>query len=509
MGASAWLETTEVEVDPGTESAVEMRVRNTGAVMDEFSFSPVGMAQGWISVEPSIVSLFPGAEEGVQIHFRPPRLHTTLAGASPFAVKVVPREDPESTAVVEGTLHVTRSKSVASTWCPRPLAAGGSGRHTLVVRNTGNAALPIRLGGVDPKDQLRFDFNPSTVLVEPGTAQHARVQRAAPPRLLERRTPGRGRSSSSSTKRARTSPRSSPAPCCRSPCCRAGWARPSPASPPALVAFIALWFLLFKPAIEDTARDAVHDELAPIETALVASGITLPPTSVKGGTVPPPAPTTTTISPLGEPVRVPAVAGQPAVHRGRRGRRCYVTDLVLQNPDSNTGRITIAIDGQPVFDSALDFFRDLDRHLVAPLQVPAGSNLSPPSCAPGPRVGSARPPPPSAPSSSRTSAAETGRVGPGRRVSVRDASPATFPAPKAGFAPKAPVTGRRVQLSAPASATARGERRRGPEGGAGGSLEPAGLLHQHRGRSRRRLDRRPPRPCECRRRSPSARRSRR
>ena len=43
----------------------------------------------------------------MQIHFRPPRLHTTLAGASPFAVKVVPREDPESTAVVEGTLHVT------------------------------------------------------------------------------------------------------------------------------------------------------------------------------------------------------------------------------------------------------------------------------------------------------------------------------------------------------------------------------------------------------------------
>jgi hypothetical protein len=55
MGASAWLEVTEVEVDPGTEAAVEMRVRNTGPLMDEFSFAPVGMAQGWISVEPSIV----------------------------------------------------------------------------------------------------------------------------------------------------------------------------------------------------------------------------------------------------------------------------------------------------------------------------------------------------------------------------------------------------------------------------------------------------------------------
>src|SRR5215216_6007316 len=107
MGAAAWLEDTEVEVAPGVESEVELRVRNTGSVLDEFSFSPIGMAQGWISVEPPSVSLFPGAEEPVRVHFRPPRLHTTLAGASPFAVKVVPREDPESTAVVEGTIHVS------------------------------------------------------------------------------------------------------------------------------------------------------------------------------------------------------------------------------------------------------------------------------------------------------------------------------------------------------------------------------------------------------------------
>ena len=58
------------------------------------------------------------------------------------------------------------------------------------------------------------------------------------------------------------------------------------------------------------------------------------------------------------------------------GQTLFVTDLVLQNPDSNTGRITIAVDGQPVFDSALDFFRDLDRHFVSPLRVPAGSALT-------------------------------------------------------------------------------------------------------------------------------------
>ncbi len=374
MGASAWLETTEVEVDPGTESAVEMRVRNTGAVMDEFSFSPVGMAQGWISVEPSIVSLFPGAEEGVQIHFRPPRLHTTLAGASPFAVKVVPREDPESTAVVEGTLHVVPFEERGVDVVPATSRGRRVGRHTLVVRNTGNAPLPIRLGGVDPKDQLRFDFHPSSLLVEPGTAQHARVQvrprhgfwtgdaRTWPFQLIL-------------DEEGKDQPQIVAGAMLQEPLLPSWLGKAVAGVAAGLVAFFALWFLLLKPAVEDTANDAVQDELAPIETALAASGITLPPTSVKGGTVPPPAPTTTTISPLGEPVEFRLSLAIPQ-YTVPSGQTLYVTDLVMQNPDSNTGRITIAIDGQPVFDSSLDFFRDLDRHFVSPLLVPAGSNVT-------------------------------------------------------------------------------------------------------------------------------------
>ena len=373
MGASAWLEITEVEVDPGTESAVEMRVRNTGSVLDEFSFSPVGMAQGWISVEPSIVSLFPGAEEGVQIHFRPPRLHTTLAGASPFAVKVVPREDPESTSVVEGTLYVTPFDERGVDLVPATSRGRRVGTHELIVRNTGNSALPIRLGGVDPKDQLRFDFNPSTVLDEPGTAQHSRV------RVRPRRTFWTGDARTWPfqlilDEEGKDQPQIVGGAMMQEPLAPSWLGRAILGVAAGLVAFIALWFLLFKPAIEDTARDAVHDELAPIQTALVASGITLPPTSVKGGTVPPPAPTTTTISPLGDPVEFRLSLASPQ-YTVAPGQTLFVTDLVLQNPDSNTGRITIAIDGQPVFDSALDFFRDLDRHFVAPLRVPAGSNL--------------------------------------------------------------------------------------------------------------------------------------
>jgi len=374
MGASAWLEVTDIQVDPGTEAAVEMRLRNTGSVMDEFSFAPVGMAQGWISVEPSIVSLFPGAEEAVQIHFRPPRLFTTLAGASPFAVKVVPREDPESTSVVEGTLHVTAFDERGIDLVPTTSRGRRSGVHDLLVRNTGNAAIALRLGGVDPKDQLRFDFDPSTLLVEPGTAQHSRV------RVRPRQSFWRGESRTWPfqlilDEEGSEEPQIIPGAMLQEPLAPNWLGRAVVGGLASLVALLLFWFLVLKPTVEDTAEDAVRDELSPIETALVASGITLPPTTVEGGTVPPTAATTTTISPLGDPVAFRLSLSSPQ-YNVADGQTLFITDMVFQNPDSNTGRITVAIDNQPVFDSALDFFRDLDRQLVAPLEVPAGGVLT-------------------------------------------------------------------------------------------------------------------------------------
>ena len=373
MGAAAWLEDTEVAVAPGLESEVELRVRNTGSVLDEFSFAPIGMAQGWISIEPAVLSLFPGAEQGVRLHFRPPRLHTTLAGASPFAVKVVPREDPESTAVVEGTLVVAPFEERSVDLVPSTSRGRRAGTHGLIVHNTGNAPLVLQLAGTDEKNQLAFDFNPATLNIEPGTAQHTQVRIRPRPRFW------------------RGDPKTWPFHLVlieeeKEPQFVPGAMLQEPVLPPwlgkavagvvaAVLAFIAFWFLLAKPAIEDTARDAVQSELAPIQTALVAAGITLPPTTVKGAPPPPPSTTTTTISPLGDPVNFRLSLSSPT-YSVPTGQTLYLTDITLQNPDSNTGRITIAVDNQPIFDSALDFFRDLPNHYVAPIEVPAGSNLT-------------------------------------------------------------------------------------------------------------------------------------
>ncbi|MGZ6986917.1 MAG: hypothetical protein ACXVKP_18610, partial [Ilumatobacteraceae bacterium] len=53
-----------------------------------------------------------------------------------------------------------------------------------------------------------------------------------------------------------------------------------------------------------------------------------------------------------------------------------VTDMVLQNPNGDTGLVQIKRDGNILLQSALENFRDLDLHFVAPYMFNPGSKLT-------------------------------------------------------------------------------------------------------------------------------------
>ena len=69
MGASASFEQPTLAVEPGGQSEVQLRVRNTGGVVDSFTFEAVGVPEGWVTVAPAEVRLFPETEEFVAFHF--------------------------------------------------------------------------------------------------------------------------------------------------------------------------------------------------------------------------------------------------------------------------------------------------------------------------------------------------------------------------------------------------------------------------------------------------------
>src|SRR5439155_21565284 len=87
MGALASLAGGPVQVEPGSQATAEIRVRNTGSVVDLFTFEVLGDAKPWSTLEPATFSLFPGAEETARITFSPPRSSQVAAGQIPFAVR--------------------------------------------------------------------------------------------------------------------------------------------------------------------------------------------------------------------------------------------------------------------------------------------------------------------------------------------------------------------------------------------------------------------------------------
>jgi hypothetical protein len=374
MGASASLETAEVDVEPGGETSLELRVRNIGTAVDEFSFAPVGLAQGWISIEPPSVSLRPGAEQAVHVQLRPPRSYATAAGASPFAVKVVSHEDPENSVAVEGTVNVASFVERAIDLVPETARGRRSASFDLRIWNTGNAPAHVRLGAVDAKNQLRFTITPSTLTVDPGTAQRARITARPRSRFWS------GESRTWPVRIVIDEPEHEPIAvegAVLQEALAPSWLGWVALGVVAAIALAALgWFGLVKPAIDDEVAEQVRSQVAPIVTALNSAGITLPPTTVKGGTVPPtPAPTTVPVSPYGNPLDFRLSLSSPQF-TVPAGTTLSVTDIVFENPDGNTGQISLTRDGQPLLTETLDYFRSLPIHSVAPFVFRPGSQVA-------------------------------------------------------------------------------------------------------------------------------------
>lgn len=177
MRVSLWtsLEPASATVDPGGSTRVRLRLRNTGDVVDEYRFEPVGPVAPWTRVEPPSLRLFPGTTGTVELIFAPPRTPDAVAGPNPYAVRITPTEHPEATTVPEGNLTITPFTEVRAELVPPTVKGRFRGRPRLAVDNLGNTRLTASVSGSDNGDQLSYDLYPSNVQIEPGRAAFVRT----------------------------------------------------------------------------------------------------------------------------------------------------------------------------------------------------------------------------------------------------------------------------------------------------------------------------------------------
>ena len=383
MGASASLQTTSLAVAPGSEASLELRIRNTGHVVDVLSVEVVGEAAPFATVVPDRVSLFPSADAVVVVTFRPPMAAETPTGSVPFGLRVRSQEDAEGSVVEEGVLEVAPFLTVGVELVPRTSAGRKKAEHELAIDNQGTRPVAVEVTAADVDGHLAIECDPPSLTVEPGSASFVKVRlRAVRP---FRKGPSLTRPfqvvvsegavplgvAAGMMVQEQTIPR---------------WVRRALFwTLIGLLALLAFWFTLGKPVVESAAKEAAREEATPPTIAATsgsggggsgsgsggsdgsedASGGA--DVSTAGGSG---AGASTTID-----GRLFLAGPGVSTYEVPAGATLQVTDIVLQNPAGDTGPLQIRRNGTPLLVVELANFRDLDYHFVAPIVFTAGQKL--------------------------------------------------------------------------------------------------------------------------------------
>jgi hypothetical protein len=403
-------------VEPGDEATCEIRLRNTGQIVDQFTIDVLGDVGPWASVEPEVVRLFPDAEGTAVLTVRPPRLSTVTAGPHSFGLRIWSREDPEGSVVEEGIVDVATFTDTLAELVPRTSRGRRKSSHKLAVDNRGNAPLNVDLSAWDPDNLLGFDVTPPTVVSEPGTATFVNVKVKPKDRFLKgspKTMPFQvivDDSGEKSVYADGTMVQEQLLP---------PWLLPAVLAAVALLIIaVTLWLTMLKPEVQSTARETAEDT---VEEPLRQASAQIAALAQKLGEEPPPplttetSTTTTTIpggadgagatadgdpgstgadpaataagtagttpgeGPLGRAVdgRLEATPeSQTAFFVVPEGKVLSITDIFLQNPEGDSGTLRIQRDDKRLIVVRLDNFRDLDYHFASPLVFTAGQKFT-------------------------------------------------------------------------------------------------------------------------------------
>lgn len=265
MGVAVAIPPEELAVEPGAGADAEVKVRNTGQVVDRFSLDILGDAAGWASVEPATINLMPGEESTARITFAPPRTHRVTAGAVPFALRVMSHEDTEGSVISESVVVVEPFTTLVAELLPRTSSGARRGRHHLAVDNLGNQVADVSILPVDPDELLTFRLAPSAVVAAPGTATFVKF-RAIPHRRFWKGPP-RTIPFEVTVAAPGAEPVTLPGALLQKPLL-ASWLWKLAALLILIAVAVVVWYLLLKPELRSTATEVARKEAAPVAKAV-------------------------------------------------------------------------------------------------------------------------------------------------------------------------------------------------------------------------------------------------
>ena len=380
MAATATLASKGVTVTPGGEAVTEVRIRNSGTVVDQFTLEVLGDASAWAIVEPAVVPLFPGAEAVARVRFKPPKSSSVLAKAIPFAVRVKSREDARASLVEEGVVEVGPFNDTAAELIPRTAKGSSHARAQLALDNRGNVRINARLTAADPDRKLNFTITPPALTAEPGMVSFASIRinprtrfLTGPPKLAPYKVNVHQDGLPIITVDGSMHQEGLIPP----------WLLPAVIGLAALLLVLAiLWFFVLKPSISSAAKDAVAPQTSSLQQQVNTLKAANPAPATGGGGATGPNPvkgdvwsSRLAVNSQATPAQLESAITVP------QGGGLAVTDLVFENPSGNSGTIYLvrretSKPDQVLLVLRLENFRDLDFHFVTPIAIHAGETLA-------------------------------------------------------------------------------------------------------------------------------------
>jgi len=166
---SVALEPAEVRVAPGGAANLTVRILNRQQQVDHFIVMVDGLPGSWVTRPDSPLRLLPGESGATTLRLSPPRAPTSTAGDHSFAVRVIPRANPNISARADGVLQIEPLSDVALSLSPSTFTLGGQGR--LRVANQGNVRETVVLAGSDAGELLHIMPRQTQIALPPGQEQ--------------------------------------------------------------------------------------------------------------------------------------------------------------------------------------------------------------------------------------------------------------------------------------------------------------------------------------------------
>ena len=376
VSVQVWFAQDEISVQPGESTSLSLAVENVGEHTESYTVIPAGMTAAWTTVTRPNITLFGGSRDVIEVVVRPPAIHTTSAGPTAVSVRVIPQGDPDEAVVAETIATVTAFDDRRIT-ALQPLQRGRRrATFEFMVENHGNNLASCRLHLVDASPRVDGAFDPPAVGVAPGSASLVRLKLTAQRSFLRRAE--RQLDFEIEATEQDHAPATGRATLIQPPTIPAGTMVRVIGALAAVVAAIALWSSVVKPAIEDAAADAVDDRINEVgvspSTTIGATPNTQPEASTEV------APGFVAAAETGEPIswRISVDVG---INQDRSeslsvppDSRFMLSDVVFQNTNGDIGTAQLLRNGDVLYEIDLGAMNSANEFQPRVTPIPFGPN---------------------------------------------------------------------------------------------------------------------------------------